>query len=94
MDNETIAIMNEAAFDALVEQFIRHGEDQVTPQTFLQVVADITEQHRQQEVELSGRFVNGEIIFDLPAPLLVGTNTLYVGDTKIKLKLRMENVPV
>ncbi len=94
MENKTIATMNEEEFDALVEHFITRGEDKITPQTFLQVRADLAEQRSQHEVELSGRFVNGEIIFDLPSPLLVGTNTLYVGDTKIKLRLRVENAPV
>jgi hypothetical protein len=91
MDDETVATMNETEFDALVEQFIERGEDRVTPQTFLQVMADVAEQCSQHEVELSGQVVNGEIIFDMPAPLPVGTNTLYVGETKITLKLRVEN---
>jgi hypothetical protein len=51
-------------------------------------MADVAAQRSQHEVELSGRVVNGEIIFDLPAPLPVATNTLYVGETKITLKLR------
>lgn len=93
MDDKTIATMNDAEFDTLVEQFISRGEDQVTPQTFLQVMTDVAEQRSEHEVELSGRLVNGEIIFDLPALLPVDTNTLYVGDTKIKLNLRVENTP-
>ncbi|MGH9839974.1 MAG: hypothetical protein ACREEM_14415 [Blastocatellia bacterium] len=93
MDDKTIATMNDAEFDALVEQFIERGEDRVTPQTFLQVMMDVAEQRSQHEVELSGRMVNGEIIFDLPAPLPVGNNTLYVGGTKVTLRLRMENSP-
>jgi hypothetical protein len=88
MDDKTIATMNDAEFDALVEHFIERGEDRVTPRTFLQVMTDVAEQRSQHEVELSGRVVNGEIIFDLPAPLPVATNTLYVGETKITLKLR------
>ncbi len=32
MDYKTIATMNDAEFDALVEHFIARGEDQVTPQ--------------------------------------------------------------
>jgi hypothetical protein len=64
MDDKTIATMNEAEFDALVEQFIKRGEDRVTPQTFLQVMTDVAEQRSQHEVELSGRVVNGEVIFD------------------------------
>lgn len=93
MADKTIETMNDAEFDALVEQFIARGEDQAPPQTFLQVMTDVAEQRSEHEVELSGRIVNGEIIFDLPAPLPVDTNTLYVGDTKIKLNLRVENAP-
>ncbi len=93
MDDKTIATMNDAEFDALVGQFIERGEDRVTPQTFMQVMADVAEQRSQHEVELLGRVVNGEIIFDTPAPLPVGNSTLYVGDTKITLRLRMENSP-
>ena len=65
--------MNDAEFDALVDHFITRGEDQVPPQTFLQVMTDVAEQRNPHEVELSGCVINGEIIFDLPAPLLVGT---------------------
>lgn len=93
MNDKTIATMDETEFDALVEQFIERGADRVTPQTFLQVMTDVTAQHSQYEVELSGRVVNGEIIFDTPAPLPVGPNTLYVGDTKVKLNLRLESAP-
>jgi hypothetical protein len=94
MENKTIATMNEDEFNALIENFIERGEDQITPQTFFEVMADIAEERSQREVELSGRVVNGEIIFDQPAALPVGANTLYVGDTKIKLNLRVESVPV
>ena len=45
------------------------------------------------DLELSGRVVNGEIIFDTPAPLPVSNSTLYVGDTKITLRLRVESTP-
>lgn len=94
MDSKTIARMNEDEFNALIDDFIERGEDQVTSQTFLQVAADVAEQRSQREVELSGRIVNGEIIFDQPAALPVGANTLYVGDTKVKLNLRLESAPV
>jgi hypothetical protein len=94
MDDKTIATMNDAEFDARVDRFIERGEDQVTPQTFLQVMTDVAEQRSQPEAELSERVVNGQISFDLPAPLPVGANTRYAGDTKIKLNLRVENAPV
>ena len=93
MNVKTIATMDETEFDALVEQFIERGADRVTPQTFLQVMTDVATQRSQQEVELSGRVVNGEILFDVPSPLPVGINTLYVGDTKVTLNLRVESAP-
>jgi hypothetical protein len=82
--------MSGGEFDALVEQFVERGEDRVPLSTFTQVMADIAEQRQQQEVALTGRVVGGEVIFDTPAPLVVGKNTLYVGDTKVTLKLRVE----
>lgn len=73
MDDKTITTMNDEEFAEMVEHFIARGEDQVTPQTFLQVMTDVDEERSQREVELSGRIVNGEIIFDLPALLPVAT---------------------
>jgi hypothetical protein len=93
MDDQTIATMNDAEFDELVEHFIERGEDRVASQTFLQVMTDVAEQRSQHEVDLSGRVVNGEIIFDTPAPVAVGNSTLYIGNTKVTLRLRMENSP-
>ena len=93
MDNKTIATMNEDEFNALIDGFIKRGADQMTPPTCLQVMADVAAQRSQREVELSGRVVNGEIIFDQPAALPVGANTLYAGDTKVKLNLRVEPAP-
>jgi hypothetical protein len=78
-------------FDQLVEQFIERGEDKMSLPTFLQVMSDIAAQRKQREVELSGRLVNGEVIFDSPAPLVVDKNTIYVGDTKVTLNLRVDS---
>jgi hypothetical protein len=44
MADKSIATMNDAELDALAEQFIARGEDQVTPQHFLPVMTDISEQ--------------------------------------------------
>ncbi len=91
MADKTISNMSDEEFDALVEQFIERGEDKVTLPTFLQVMADVAEQRAQREVELTGRVVNGKVIFDTPTPLPVVHNTIYVGDTKIVLKLRTDD---
>ncbi|MBI1928478.1 hypothetical protein HYR99_30075 [Candidatus Poribacteria bacterium] len=39
-------------------------------------------------IELEGEIVNGQVVFDTPAPLPVRPNEIDVGDTKIVLKLR------
>jgi len=44
MADGSIATMNDAELDALVEQFIARGDDQVTPQHFLPVMTGIAEQ--------------------------------------------------
>ncbi len=77
-----------------MDRFIARGEDCVTQRTFRQVMTEVAEQRSQHYVELSGRVVNGEIIFDLPATLHASANTLYDSDTKIKLNLRVEHAPV
>jgi len=66
MNDKTIAARNEDEFNALADGFIERGEDQVTLQIFLQVMDDVAERRSQREVELSGRGVNGEIIFAQP----------------------------
>ena len=91
MTQETIGDLTTDAFNQLVDHFIAREDDRIEPSTFLKAMAEIERQRAVKEVELTGRVVNGEVIFDAPAPLLVGTNTLYVGDTKVTLKLRVES---
>ena len=90
MAKKTIASMSDREFDELLEQFIERGEDKITLPTFLQVMSEIAAQRKPHEVELSGRLVNGEVIFDSPTPLVVDKSTIYIGDTKVKLNLRVD----
>jgi hypothetical protein len=83
--------MSEKEFDNLIEQFIERGEEKMALPTFLSAMVDITERRTQREVKLTGRLVNGELIFDAPAPLPVAPNTIYVGDAKIVLELQVED---
>jgi hypothetical protein len=91
MAKKTIASISDRAFDGLLEQFIERGEDKITLPAFLQVMSDVAAQRKPHEVELSGRLVNGEVIFDSPAALVAEKNTIYVGDTKVTLNLRVES---
>jgi hypothetical protein len=74
-------------FDMLVQQFAG-SERQEEPSPDVQVITSVAEGRSNRQVELSGRLINGDIVFDTPAPVPVERNTLYVGDTKIILKLR------
>lgn len=78
-------------FDQLVDQSIGRGEGKMTLPTFLRVISDIAAQAQQREVELSGRLVNGVVTLDNPDPLVVERNTIYVSDSEVKLKLRVED---
>ena len=81
--------MSEEEFGDLIEHFISRGQDKIELPTFLQVMADLADKKKQREVELSGQVVDGEVIFDSPTPIPVGKNEIYIGDTKIVLKLRV-----
>jgi hypothetical protein len=56
MDDKTIAAMDDDEFDALVEQFIERGEDHITPQTFLLVMADVAAQRSQRKAAFVPKF--------------------------------------
>ena len=88
MAKETFEELSTDEFNQLVDEFITREDDRIAPSTFLKAVAKLERRRTAREVELTGRVVNGEVIFDTPAPLLVETNTLYVGDTKVRLRLR------
>lgn len=88
MAEETIQDLTTEDFNQLVEGFIAREDDRIEPSVFLKAVVELERKRAIKEVELTGQVVNGEVIFDTPAPLPVETNTLYVGDTKVTLRLR------
>jgi hypothetical protein len=89
MSEETIQDLTTEDFNQLIDDFVSREDDRIEPSIFLTAMAELERARAVREVELTGRVVNGEIIFDTPAPLLVEPNTLYVGDTKVTLKLRL-----
>ena len=88
MIEKNLENMSEEEFDDLIEHFISRGQDKIELPTFLQVMADLADKKKQREIELSGQVVDDDIIFDSPTPIPVGKNEIYIGDTKIVLKLR------
>jgi hypothetical protein len=91
MTKETIDDLTTDEFNQLINNFITREDDRIEPSTFLKAMAEVERKRAVKEVELTGRVVSGEIIFDMPTPLPVDNNTIYVGDTKITLTLRVES---
>ncbi len=76
MAKETIGDLTTDEFNQLIDNFIAREDDRIEPSTFLKAVAELERKRAVKEVELTGRMVNGDI--------------LYVGDTKVTLRLRAE----
>lgn len=91
MQKETISDQTTAEFNQLVETFIDREDDRIEPSTFLKAIADLEHNQSVKSVELTGKVVNGTVMFDTPAPLPVVNNTFYIGDTKVTLKLQMDS---
>ncbi len=89
MEKQTIEELTTEEFNQLVNRFMEREDDRIEPSTFLRAAAELEARRTSREVELTGRVINGEVVFDLPAPLPVATNTIYVGDLKMRLKLRV-----
>lgn len=89
MEKETLAELTTDEFNQLIDGFIARADDRLEPATFLSAMAELEQRRAVREIELTGSFVNGQIIFDTPAPLPVGANTVYLGDLKMTLKLRL-----
>ncbi|MEK7830050.1 MAG: hypothetical protein AAB401_03145 [Acidobacteriota bacterium] len=88
MKTETIENLATDDFNRLVTDFIAREDDRIEPSTFLKAMAELERNRGIKEVELTGRVVGGEIIFDTPAPIPVINNTIYIGDMKMTLRLR------
>ena len=55
---------------------------------FIGLMPELDAKRCSKVIELEGEIVDGRVVFDTPAPLSVLPNEIYVGDTKIVLKLR------
>ena len=88
MVKETLDDLSAEAFDQLIEDYIGRGDDKMELSTFFGVMADLEKKRKGHVIELSGKLVNGEVLFDRPSPLPVDRNQIYIGDRKIVLRLR------
>src|SRR5205809_967186 len=91
MAKETIADLTTNKFNQLIDNFISREDDRIEPGTFLMAASELERKRPLKEVDLTGRVINGEVIFDTPTPFPVAPNTVFVGDLKMTLKLRIEN---
>ena len=88
MAKERIADLSAEEFKELVENFIQREDDRIEPSTFLKAMEELERQRSEKTIELTGRWEKGEIIFDEPAPVPVGRNTIFIGEAQVILKIR------
>jgi len=85
---KTIADLTTEEFNELIDGFIQREDDRIEPSTFLKAVAELERERAREVIEITGKLVDGEIIFDEPAPLPVGRSSIFFGDTQIVMKIR------
>ena len=91
MTKETIADLSTEEFKELMDNFIQREDDRIEPSTFLKAMEELEQQRAEKKIELTGRWENGEIIFDEPAPVPVERNTIFIGEAQVILKIREVN---
>ena len=89
MKAQTFDELSQEEFNQLINGFIEREDDEMELSTFFQVMKELETKRNTEVVELEGEIVDGKVVFDTPAPLPVQTNEIYIGDTKIVLKLRI-----
>jgi predicted nucleotidyltransferase len=91
MKAQTFDELSQEEFNQLIDGFIERGDDEMELSTFFTVMHELELKRCSKVIELEGEIVDDKIVFDTPAPLPVRPNEIYVGDTKIVLKLRTDS---
>jgi hypothetical protein len=88
MKAQTFDELSQEEFNQLIDGFIERGDDEMELSTFFTVMHELEAKRCSKVIELAGEIVNGQVVFDTLSPVPVQPNEIYVGDTKIVLKLR------
>jgi hypothetical protein len=75
--------MSKARFDKAFAEFIRRGEEKITPKTFFQILAEIERERVQRTIELRARIVEGKLQFEPSPEVSVHDNEIVLGNQRI-----------
>jgi len=75
--------MSKSRFDQAFAQFIRRGEEKITPKTFFDILAQTERRRVTRTVELRARVVDGRLEFEPSSELSVHDNQIVLGDQRI-----------
>lgn len=79
--------MSKSRFDKAFGEFIRRGEEKITPKTFFRVLADIERERVQRTVELRAKIVEGRLRFEPSPEISVRDNEIVLGNQRIVVKM-------
>lgn len=75
--------MSKARFDKAFAEFIRRGEEKITPRTFFQILAEIERERVQKTIELRAKIVEGKLQFEPSPEVSVHDNEIVLGNQRI-----------
>ncbi|MEK7830101.1 MAG: hypothetical protein AAB401_03400 [Acidobacteriota bacterium] len=75
--------MSKQRFDQAFTQFIAQDEEQITPPTFFQTLAEIERERTTKTIELQAEMVNGQLQFTPSPELSVRGNEIVLGEQRI-----------
>jgi hypothetical protein len=79
--------MNKARFDQAFSNFIRGGEQRVTPEKFSQILAEIESQRVDQTIELTAKVVDNKLQFEPSPEISVRDNEIVFGNQRVVVRL-------
>jgi hypothetical protein len=79
--------MNKAHFDKMFHDFIQRDEEQITPDLFFQILAEIEQEHVERTVELRAKVVGGKLRFEPSPEVFVHENEIVWGNQRIVVQV-------
>lgn len=79
--------MNKTRFDKAFVQFMRCGEEAITPRTFFQLLAEIERERVQKTIELRAKIIEGQLQFEPSTEIAVHDNEIVWGNQRIVVKM-------
>jgi hypothetical protein len=79
--------MSKQRFDKAFAKFIQQGEENLTPPTFFQTLAEIERDRAPKTIELQAKLVAGQLQFAPSPELSVHGNEIVLGTQRIVVRM-------